>query len=77
VVQDWKNWCRSGEVADLVASEVPVRVAAEVFGAGAVVELFQVAGAGTVPVAGAGAGTVAGVGAIQLLVLELVQELVQ
>jgi hypothetical protein len=41
LVQEWcKSWCRSGEVADLVASEVPVRVA--------VVELFQVAGAGTV-----------------------------
>ena len=55
LVQEWcKSWCRGGEVVDLVASEVPVRVAGEVFGAGAVVELFQVAGAGTVPIAGAG-----------------------
>jgi hypothetical protein len=54
LVQEWcKSWCRGGEVVDLVASEVPVRVAGE-FGAGAVVELFQVAGAGTVPIAGAG-----------------------
>jgi hypothetical protein len=64
LVQEWcKSWCRSGEVAELVAGEVPARVAGEVFGAGAVVELFQVAGAGTVPVGGAGAGTVAGAGA--------------
>jgi hypothetical protein len=41
LVQEWcKSWCRSGEVADLVASEVPVRVAGE-FSAGAVVELFS------------------------------------